>query len=429
MKSEFGIIDLKIAWNLTLFSIFIGIGHSFSQLSRTTAILTLLIIIISAFKNPFVCLALYIISSLFISEIFPAYVSVFLLATISSLLFFKHPKIIRKFKAGVLLLSGICIIILSYIGGYKSNVNAAILMALCMITVLILYNCEDIMTDVDISTFVWAYICQAFTISIYFAGKLFNGGLSYTYGRLSFSGDIKTVSIIVSIPLVLILCTKLERKKLFQNFDFGVWAYAIVLLFSVILIATAARGMILAVLVAVVVQALFTKNKKSIIIKLLPIVCFLMLFIISNLDNPSLRISRLFEESEFASGNGRIEIWGTYTSTIFNSGLHRILLGMGPGEISRIGNSGYYAHSVFLDFFFSYGLMGFVTVTICETKLLLTAIKSKDIIITSLMVSLIIMYSGHGSCASTSLFILQIVLYIISKRRNTYENLYTSKLV
>ena len=433
MESEFGVINRKNALIMILVAIIIGIGNSFSQFLNITAVLILLAIFVSLLKNPFAGLGYYIVSSPFIFEIFPTYISVLILIIIAVVLFLKNPKMIRGFKAGILLLSSISIIIVSYFIGYKSNGNTAMLMIVCVAIVLILYNHSNTMTEEDVSILVWSYICQAFTIAVYFLGQILNGGLSYTYGRLSFFGDIKTVSIIVSIPLIFILCTKLEGKKLFQNIDFGIWSYGIVLVFSIILIATAARGMILAVLIAVIIQMIFSKNKKILIIKLLPVIFFLTLFIILNLNNPSLRISRLFEGEEFASGNGRTEIWGAYISTIFNSGIHRILFGMGPGEISRIGNSGYYAHSAFLDFFFSYGLLGFIIIIVCEIKLLTVSIKSKDIIIISLMIALIIMYSVHGSCASTTLFILQIMLFMIinkkQMRTRQYENFYTTQLV
>lgn len=415
-KSIFGILDNKNARLLLLYSIICGIFFTVPKLKFVLYIIIILSIIFSIYKGPIYLYTIYTISNIYIGELFPASFVILYQLLIICIFFLYNQKMIKKFKKSVLFIIALSIIIVSYLLGYKSDINSTIQMVVCLLMVIILMNSNQSFNEKNISLCIWSYFCSAISLLCYFIFQFISGTIVFKYGRLSFIGDIKTVSTIVAIPIILLISAKLENKRVFDHVDFEYFDNILLTLFIGILILTAARGVILSILVAILFQLIFTKNKPVAYRRIIPIIILAIGIILISFNNESLRIERIFASEEYSSGGGRTGIWITYFSIICNSGISHILFGMGPGEISRISTIGYYAHSTFLDFFFSYGLFGFILIVYVELQLLKMAMKKKNMTIMALFISQILMFFTHGSSANVFLFSFQTILYLKLKK-------------
>lgn len=409
LKSEFGLLRKKYALILTIWSVVCGFGCSLFGLDAIVHYLVIAAVVSTVFINPCLALGFFISSSFLLNS---ASLQVIMLALILLGFFLKNISMVYSLKKGILFIFGLMIIAISYLLGTESDINTAILMTICLFMVVVLLNNRSFLTVDNIGLCIWGYIVRGVTVLLYLLGQAISGDISFNYGRLSYNGDVKLISVIVAIPIVLLLSVKLDKKRLYSNFDFGKFGYIIVTAFSIVLLLTAARGVLLAVAVSLLGQFLLSKQKQKYIFKILPIAILLIIFITNNLENSSFRLNRIFDSDEFASGNGRTEIWGTYINLILDQGIGRFLFGLGPGEISRISNIGYYAHSTYLDFFFSYGILGFIVMLISELTVLVKTLISKDLPMVALFLLSIIMYTTHGSSADVVLYVLQALIYL-----------------
>lgn len=409
LKSEFGLLNKKYALILTIWSFVCGFGCSLFGLDVVIHYLVIATVASTVFINPCLALGFFISASFLLNS---ASLQVIMLVSILLGFFLKNSSMIHLLKKGGLLLFGLIIIAFSYLLGFECDINTAILMTICLLMVIILLNNRAFLTVDNIGMCIWGYIVRGGTVLFYLLGQAISGEISFYYGRLSYDGDIKLISVIVAIPIVLLLSVKLDKKRLYSNFDFGKFSYIIIATFAIILLLTAARGVLLAVVMSLLGQFLLSKRKRNFIMKILPIVILLIIFITTNLDNPSFRLNRIFDSDDYSTGNGRTEIWGTYIELILDQGIVRFLFGLGPGNISRISNIGYYAHSTYLDFFFSYGILGFVVILISELTVLIKSLISEDLPMVTLFLLSIIMYSTHGSSADVVLFIFQVLIYL-----------------
>lgn len=406
MNSEFGCIDKKKSIIILAFSLLCGLLFANTNVAEP---LFIGLTFITAFIDPVISISFYFTLVLYLDN---PIIQVMLLLAVCLGFFFKNPRMFREMRAAFLLIFGTIVIILSYILGYQSTITVAFLMFLCLIMVVLLLNNRKFFTPDCIALFFWGYMAKAFSLCGYFLSKFISGDVVYKYGRLSFDGDIKIISVTVAVPIIILLSTKLNKKRLFQNYDFGLLTYVICGVLVALLLATAARGVTISILISLLCHFITTKKKSTYLLRLLPIAIFVIVFLIYNIDNPILRLERFFNEEEFATGNGRTEIWQEFFTIIWDRGPLAWLFGMGPGNISRVSSIGAYAHSVYLDFFFSYGIFGFTIVLISEIKVFKKVLVSKDITMLSLFVALILMYFTHGSSADIGLFSLQTMIFL-----------------
>jgi len=409
LKSEFGSINKKYALILTIWSFVCGFGCSLFGFDAVIHYLVIATVASTVFINPCLALGFFISVSFLLNS---ASLQVIMLILILLGFFMKNIGMIRSLKKGGLFLGGLIIIVFSYLLGFESDINTAILMTICLFMVVVLLNNEKFLTIDNIGMCIWGYIVRGCTVLFYLLGQAISGDISFYYGRLSYNGDVKIISVIVAIPIVLLLSVKLDKKRLYSNLDFGKFVYIIIAAFAIILLLTAARGVLLAVSISLFGQFLLSKRKHSYMIKILPIAVLLIVFVVNNLDNSSFRLSRIFNSDDYATGNGRTEIWATYIGLILDRGIVSFLLGLGPGNISRISDIGYYAHSTYLDFFFSYGFLGFIGMFISELTVLIKSLLSKDLPMVTLFLLSIIMYLTHGSSADVVLYVLQTLIYL-----------------
>lgn len=422
-KYLFKYLSAKHFFFLLSISILNAVLFSFNSQSAIRGELVACILCLGVI-DPLLCLGIYITSNLYIGAVFTGTMQVLIKVYISLMLFRKNYKMIHHLKYGIFFLASIATVIISYCTGIDSNGNVAILMLniIFMIEVLANLKTDDIIKNIPM--LVWAYVCCAISMSMYTGlSMIMSKNTAQVYGRIAFDGDIKTLATVMAVGIAILLCSIMEGKRLFGNYRMSVLNYTLLLIFSLILLLTAARGVILALIISFIFFFVFSKEKQRSIIKILPFVLFTVMIVLTYMDNPNFRIDRLFKNEEYTTMSGRTEIWVTHFKAIVDSGPVHIILGAGPGNINRISKIKWYAHSTFLDFFFSYGILGAGLLLYLELHFLIKFIKERNACVIAIYVLSIVMYSTHGSSANDYMFLLQIVLLYITKYLNSSASL------
>lgn len=423
--SEFGKIERKDAIILLVLALGSGILFTFNSLHTMLRIIIVAVLLYHAVSNPFLCLANYIITQRYISELFTANISVSLMGVVCLSFIISNFGMIRRLRMGLALLIGIPLILISTLSGIQSSVTTGILMALILVLIVSVINYASRVSRGDVAIVAYAYFCSALSVGLYFLISAMTNTNILKYGRLNFFGDIKPITFAAFIPLLLLICSKMEGKRCFENINSKLLDYALIAIYSVVIILTAARGMIFAGIIAISIEVIFTRRKTRAIWKILPVGLFLIAFILATTDSSTFRVWRIFDfsSSEFDNLNGRTRIWSEYFRMYGGSNIIKQLFGFGPGNGGRLISSGYYTHSTFLDFLISYGIIGFLMMIYYEIKALIRLIKSKDLVLLVVMVFSIIAEATHGSSANFALFTLQafLMLCVFSLSNNVVE--------
>jgi hypothetical protein len=298
--------------------------------------------------------------------------------------------------------------------GINPSVTTALLLIICVVFSLTILNSSEKVDGKKGAALVWALICRAISITIYFLIQYSRGVTLLQYGRLAFNDNIKTAAEVVAIPLLILLCIHVSGKRLFSNISLGLWKYLIEISFGIVLVLTAARGMIFAILAGLLMYIIGSKSKEKIIVRLIPVGILIAAFIITQYSNTTYRISRIFADDD-TGFNGRFVIWKYYYDYIIQRGPMNIVFGLGPGDVARVGSINRYAHSTFIDYFFSYGLVGFVTCILAQIQVLKNIVRTSSWMYVSLIIACVIMYSTHGVAANTSFFILETVILLCAE--------------
>ena len=367
-------------------------------------------------RNPFVLLNIFIIHSIYINGVFSGAISSVIILIIGISFFVSNTGMLRHFRGGVLLLLSCAIIVpCSFIVGINPSLTTALLLIIGVTFSLAIINNTDKVDDEKRGSLVWALICRAISITVYFLIQYSRGVTLLQYGRLAFNDNIKAAAEVVAIPLLILLCVHVSGKRLFSNINPGLWKFLMEVSFGIVLILTAAKGMIFAIIVGLLIFIAGSKSKEKIIVRLIPVCILIAAFIFTQYSNSTYRIARLFADDDAGGFNGRFTIWAYYYDFIVQQGPMNIAFGLGPGDLARVGSINRYAHSTFLDYFFSYGLAGFATCILAQLLVLKRIIKTKNMLYISLLIACMVMYSTHGVAANTSFFILETVIFLCAE--------------
>ena len=228
-----------------------------------------------------------------------------------------------------------------------------------------------------------------------------SSGTGLMYGRLSINGSIRTLANATSIVLLLLVVGMLKGGKEEKS---NILHYAAVALGVLILFATLSRGAIVAFCAGAAVLFLMAKmplHKKVICIVALAVVIGLVVAYLSKSD--MLSTNRLTDTEE--GFNGRTDIWTVYWRQMTRSS-GRLLFGFGPGDVKRLHISDFYAHSLFLDILFSYGVVGFVLVMGGFIAAWAQIWKSRNAQAISIAVFAMLLFATHGVSTVSSFYIL-----------------------
>ena len=363
--------------------------------------------LVGAIFDPTVCLGNMMAVSLYTSYALPAWMQVmFGVIVILSLLFYDI-DMLRSLSGILPMFAGICLVACSAFFGVSSQINTALQMALCIVRVVVLYNYSrnDLFREC-----LFGYISGGISLIVIFTLSVVRRTANImVYGRLSLFGDIKAMAIAAAIPMMLILCSRLEGKKLYSNIGNPIVDMALTLALGLITVLSGARGLIIGIIIVLVLYFLVVRKNAGAVFFAMMVLVFA--YILGNtLDFSVFRMERFTEVEELMTGNGRTSLWIEFMRYIWNRGVVGILFGVGPGDIKRLGVASAYAHSCFLDVLFSYGILGFAFVMYFEYVIIRECIKKRNFLAFAINAMLIITYWAHGTATNTAFYSLQVIL-------------------
>jgi O-antigen ligase len=313
---------------------------------------------------------------------------------------------------------------------YSDNVFVSVRNIISLSTVLmVFYAIAIFMKQSDKSFF---FITIDLFISSAFA-MLFSLITTSRGYRFSLFDNVRSISNVLGISIVvgvIYLFKKISAKrsddktKLFGLEDIGVIVY--VLLMSVFLLFTVSRGVVLAVVVALlffiaylIITNFSTKTLKRVLIFSLIFIAFIYVlsfspvFSIIGWDTIVMRFSQNFAE------NVRLEFWLYALQKLAEN---HLLFGIGLANFeSFISEGGYsfYSHSVFIDFIVSTGLVGVISIAMISLKLLSDIIKEKNFLSLTILIYTFVSFSTHGTIFSKFFWLsLALIIGLLSNEKS-----------
>jgi hypothetical protein len=277
------------------------------------------------------------------------------------------------------------------------------------ISITAFYTISFTFTREELSITVFSYICSGLLVFIFIN---IVGLASYAgYGRLSFNESAKSLAFTCALPMSFLLFSFLDGSYLFKNLTgkkYIKYVDAVLLLaFLLVIFMTLARGLMLALAIGALLTVYLSKKRSS--EYFLALIVFAMVYFaytyVESMD--MFRTERLVAYDEFETGNGRTAIWLHHFRNIVALGSQYVVFGPGPGNIARLSYTDAYAHSMILDYFFSYGVVGFLTFVIIEIGVLKKLFNKNSPVSFVIIVTFLIAYATHGGAANPSFFILQ----------------------
>ena len=317
------------------------------------------------------------------------------------------------------LLFGICCFISTMLG-YKTSMISfyLVLIRLLMVMVITYYSRGSI--KLFITGFVAGGLCVClYTAYLFITGNAAVFGVSLAYGDGEAAGQIKSLAIAAAVPayylIYNILCNKMGLvMKLFSTF--------IVLVCVIVVVLTYSRGVLIALAVSSLLLLLFVLKERNSVLKfaIIFIVFFLLYYILTRIG---INEEKMF--GHLAGANGRTDIWSFFLSKMQDGGFLRLMFGFGPGDSKRITDGslfdGYYSHSAILDYFFSYGILGFVFICFLLWKTLKGLFVHKNVFGLGLIILTILMFSTHGTSTNIIFTGLISICLGISLRAHQYS--------
>lgn len=391
-----------------------GLGLSFLAVkeSPNTGTIALVCIVLSSLFDKRLPLSLSIITSLLDCEYTTQ--QLFLVMLIVSISCFMiigtmKSKLLYYYRIPVVLF--LIVFILSYLFGAQPEFTIVCIILYSFIicyTIALLNNSHD---KVITNALLIGGICMMGVMVEIVA----QGGVIGVVRRLQYHDNIKIIATAIAFPIyyfVWELITGYGQIGVVRRLIYIV----LILLCLFILILTYARGVILALALSII-AAVFLQSRKFHMIQ--------MVFLVVLAFGGYFLINRMSVDSDIMFGNlegghGRTEIWSDFYAIMNNDGLIRLLFGFGPGDLKRIVPD-IYAHSVVLDYFFSFGVLGFLCFMLFIGTLAKELKKRKNYYGLCLLLLCLAMYFPHGA-ASTTQFYYLLGLCIMGKSQIDIKN-------
>ncbi len=311
------------------------------------------------------------------------------------------------------------LIILSLIAfmiSYMFGIDAQLSTALIQVFVIIQYVmiCNIYSKDGN-SLLVLTLMLAGFCISFVVLLQLFTGTAVFLWGtRLTYKSSVRALSTAMSFPIFYLSCYFMMPKRRKYSMPKQLAMLIVLLILVVLLILTYSRGVILSVLIAgayILFKRLGARSVKSYMIYF---VLLMAVFLVLR----SVEIDTKMMFDALGGGNGRLKIWTFYFDKLFECGWQNVLFGFGPGDILRISQGtefqDMYAHSAILDYFFSYGLVGFSIFIYMLLRAFCQACAAKNDFVMGLLILTVCLYATHNNCASEEMHILIALVYSMS---------------
>lgn len=254
---------------------------------------------------------------------------------------------------------------------------------------------------------------------------LFQFDTSMLYGRLSFNESIRRLSNGLALPTLILYMNILTPNKLQIRKLNKAWAVAILIIFSIFLILTDSRGVVMPLAISGIfytMSNLSTKSLKNIFKGVVPVVIGTMLAF-AYFDFSSKFRLRLID----FDSNNRLEIWRGSIGSFLNESVPRLFFGGGLGSFENYAMTGYggatYSHSVFIDSLVAFGIIGFVLLICLVGYLFLVALKARNNVALSILLFTVLTFSTHGNLQH-NLFWFNLALIVILLKSPMRNNKY-----
>lgn len=320
------------------------------------------------------------------------------------LLFFKSLGKISGNEVFILICT-IAVMALSYHYGKDPQILSALLTLSNILLYLLLIL--SFRTEVDFKNIVDAFWMGSIIIAGCTLFSIYKEG-SGDANRLGFDGNVRELANVLVFPLYLKITDLLERKHS-SSIPLSI-ENVYTTLFIVLLLLTMSKGAIFALFCAIIAYSILAHkiNGRFILIVFSVVILFTILINYAGVD-----FSRLGERNYDL--NGRTLIWSFYLEKLVARGDFALLLGFGPGNVNRIAPDEYlgrfYAHSTFLDFLFSYGILGFTQIVTFIFLLYKYTRHAKNYFGQAFLLLVVLTFATHGASTNVQLFI---AFYVIS---------------
>ena len=300
--------------------------------------------------------------------------------------------------------------------GYKSNPVTAVV---TIITMFYFYCYCSIFRGERAKLVEFSFFATGVVMTLFVLRQIISGSATYLWGtRLTFEESVRTLANAVAFTIYYAFCrlaiTKNESdtliSKLFYLVIFAAGAYVLFMTYS--------RGVLLSVGVACALAILFTLKKIS--AKNIIGIVVVLVFVVWGIGK--LQLDSELLTHDVAGGSGRFELWSYFIQDMFREGPVRFLFGYGPGEFMRVSQNspftGLYAHSLFMDALFSFGVFGFIyllKITFDTAKL---ALNTKSPYIIGMVALTVLMYISHGGAGSVEFYLMLGLSYALANRED-----------
>jgi hypothetical protein len=249
-----------------------------------------------------------------------------------------------------------------------------------------------------------AYVYAVFAIII---STLITGNF-FGVGRLNIGESIRRIANVAS-PAFIVLFTELilritNKKSAFNNNLRPFWFSSIIfVLLLITLFSTVSRGALLAVIITSFSIFLFIIIfYKSVVLHftLLPYILLALTASVLAFNFVQDNVAGNYL-SRLSVGNlGENLRWEIWLSGINQMKEYEYIIGAGPNVFRRLailGGYDYYAHSVFIDTFVTFGLLGLILLSLLLLSIFIKAIKNKNIYSFGFIVLAFWLYITHGN--------------------------------
>mgnify|MGYP002521357327 CR=1 FL=1 len=210
-----------------------------------------------------------------------------------------------------------------------------------------------------------------------------------TVGVYSYKDNNKDLSTVLGVAIYLIFWWLVNKD--INGFINRSASIVLLLLFAVTTIFTYSRGVLLAVVVSIsFVLLTMLKNRGFVVFFIIAAVAVLFYYELPlQVDS-----ERMFSNIE--GGNGRTDIWMNFYEIMKSQGFMRVLLGCGTSGLTTLTLRGTYAHSAILDYFFSFGILGWIFIIYLFFTITAALVKAKNWYYMGLLILTFFMFFPHG---------------------------------
>ena len=325
------------------------------------SIVSIVLILCSSFVNAELSICVYLCSFVIQVEYLDVQEKIILMFMFLLTLFvIVRSNVIKRFyHYSVVFFLFFVISLMSTLVGYEAKyISNLMLLKQLLLIIVIAYFCLK-----GSNLILYTLVTAGLFIGLYVFYQVISGnasyfGMSLVYGDGDEAAKVKAFSTCIAIPAYYYI-----HRFFFGDARFFTrWLYLLVFIICLaLIILTFSRAVLVAISFSLLlILCYYFKEKRTLshaIVILFLVGC--VTFLVSQMEFNEDKMLNNIE-----TGSGRTDIWSFYFSKMLDGGFTRVLFGFGLGDSKRITEgtlySGFYSHSVFVDYIVSFGLWGIV---------------------------------------------------------------------